>query len=324
MNGNASLRGGAKGNQPAKRVPGPPRQSASMPYLLILLLVLLTGCGSGSPAAPTAPVPTPAATPPPRQVVIVSIDGLRPDALLKADTVNIHAMAARGAYTWQARTVMPSNTLPSHVSMLSAYPPEVHRMMWDEYLPARGRITVPTLFTAVRAAGLRSIMVVGKHKFDYFKDTGAVDVYVMGQGDDDVAAHAMAEAQSGFDLMFVHFPEVDLSGHSRNWMSPAYLERVVHADQAVGRLLAAVPWWATVILTSDHGGGSRANNHGSADAIDMTIPWIVSGPGTRRGYRLMTDVHTTDTAATAASLLGIELPAGVAGQPVSEAFAAGR
>jgi len=257
-------------------------------------------------------------------VVIVSIDGLRPDALSRCDAVNIQALAARGAYTWDARTIMPSNTLPAHVSMLSAYPPEVHRILWDEYRPARGRISVPTLFTAVRATGLRSAMVVGKDKFDHFKDTGVVDTYVLAQDDDEVAARAAAEAQSGFNVMFVHFPDVDLSGHSRNWMSPTYMERVVHADQAVGRLLSALPWWTTVILTADHGGGSRANNHGSPDAMDMTIPWVVSGPGTLRGYRLGSAVHTTDTAATAAWLLGIELPAGVVGEPVFEAFAAGR
>jgi predicted AlkP superfamily pyrophosphatase or phosphodiesterase len=256
--------------------------------------------------------------------VIISIDGLRPDALHKCDASNIQALAARGAYTWEARTIMPSNTLPSHVSMLSAYPPEVHRILWDEYLPARGRLTVPTLFTAVKAAGMRSTMIVGKNKFDYFRDTGVVDSYVVAQGDDEISARASAAAQSGFNLMFVHFPEVDLSGHSRNWMSANYIERVVHADEAVGRLLASLPWWTTVILTADHGGGSRANNHGSADAIDMTIPWVVSGPGTLRGHRLGAPVHTTDTAATAAWLLGIELPAGVVGEPVFEAFASGR
>ena len=295
-----------------------------MAYLFILILLLLAGCGGSSPTAPAAPVPTPSPTPIPRQVVIVSIDGLRPDALLKCDTPNIQALAARGAYTWSARTIMPSNTLPSHVSMLTGYPPEVHRILWDEYLPLRGRLTVPTLFTAVRAVGMRSAMVVGKSKFDYFRDTGMVDSYVVGQGDDDVAARAMGEAYSGYNLMFVHFPDVDLSGHSRNWMSTTYMERVVHADEAVGRLLAALPWWTTVILTADHGGGSRVNNHGSADAVDMTIPWIVSGPGTLRGYQLGSAVHTTDTAATAAWLLGIDMPAGVVGEPVTEAFAPGR
>jgi predicted AlkP superfamily pyrophosphatase or phosphodiesterase len=277
-----------------------------MPCLLILLLCLLAACGKASPTAPVVPVPvpTPAATPPPKQVVIVSIDGLRPDALFKSNAPNIQALAARGAYTWDARTILPSNTLPSHVSMLTGYPPEVHRITWDEYLPLKGRLTVPTLFTAARAAGLHTTMVVGKSKFDYFKDTGAIETYlVCSGGDDDVAGQAIVQVQSpNFNLVFVHFPEVDLMGHSRNWMSTSYLDRVLHADDAVGRLLAAVPLTATVIVTADHGGGGmRANNHGTEVGMDVTIPWVVSGPWTLRNYRLSRTVRTTDTAATAAT-----------------------
>jgi len=299
-----------------------------MPCLIILLLCLLAAaCGGHSPSSPTAPVvPTPAPTPPPRQVVIVSVDGLRPDALIKSNAPNIQALAARGAYTWEARTIMPSNTLPSHVSMLTGYPPSVHGITWDEYLPGKGRLTVPTLFTAARAAGLHTVMVVGKNKFDYFKDTGAVEIYSVCSGaDDDVASQAMALLHTDFNVMFIHFPEVDLTGHSKNWMSQAYLDRVLHADEDVGRVLSAVPGTATVIVTADHGGGgARANNHGTDSAMDMTIPWVVSGPRSLRGYRLTTTVRTTDTAATAAYVLGIALPPDVAGDPVTEAFLPGR
>ena len=51
-------------------------------------------------------------------------DGLRPDAISMAGAVNIQSLAARGAYTWTAQTILPSNTLPSHISMLTGYPPE--------------------------------------------------------------------------------------------------------------------------------------------------------------------------------------------------------
>ena len=36
------------------------------------------------------------------------------------------ALALRGAYTWAARTVTPSETLPGHASMLSGEEPKVH------------------------------------------------------------------------------------------------------------------------------------------------------------------------------------------------------
>ena len=37
--------------------------------------------------------------------------------------------------------------------------------------------------------------------------------------DDDVIDKAMEEVAAGFDLMFVHLPEVDLVGHAQGWMS---------------------------------------------------------------------------------------------------------
>jgi hypothetical protein len=43
-----------------------------------------------------------------------------------------------------------------------------------------------------------------------------------------------------------------------------------------------------------------------------------------RNYRLSRTVRTTDTAATAAYVLGIALPADVTGEAVTEAFLPGR
>ena len=43
----------------------------------------------------------------------------------------------RGAYTWQAQTILPSLTLPSHVSMLTGFTPDVHGVVGR--LPKRAR-----------------------------------------------------------------------------------------------------------------------------------------------------------------------------------------
>jgi hypothetical protein len=229
------------------------------------------------------------------------------------------ALAARGGYTWQARTIMPSTTLPSHVSMLSGYTPEVHRITWDEYRPGEGRITVPTLFTAAQARGLRTAMVAGKEKFTHFRDTGSCESWTLcTRGDTEVSEQAAGLAFEGLDLLFVHLPDVDAAGHASQWMSEAYLSAVRKADQAVGRILSALPADVTVILTADHGG--HGTGHGTDDAIDMTIPWIVAGPNTVKGQRLSSLVRTVDTAATAAYVLGIDLSPGASGRPVLGAF----
>jgi predicted AlkP superfamily pyrophosphatase or phosphodiesterase len=287
--------------------------------LPLFLSLLLCGCGnSASQPTPVAVVPTPAPSPATPRVVIFSVDGLRPDALLQAGAPAIMGLAHRGAYTWQAQTVMPSTTLPSHASMLSGFTPRAHGITWDDYRPEKGVIAVPTVFTAARVAGLRTVLVAGKEKFRQLDVPGMVQRFDLCAGDDqEVATRAVGEALAGFDLMFVHLPQTDLTGHARGWMSYAYLDAIANADRAVARVLAVLPEGTTVIVTADHGGHDFS--HGTTQATDMRIPWIVAGP--RIPARALTrSIVTTDTAATAAWVLGLSLSGGATGRPVLEAF----
>jgi len=72
-----------------------------------------------------------------------------------------------------------------------------------------------------------------------------------------------------------------------------------------------------IIITADHGG--HGTTHGSRSFEDMTIPWIIAGPGVRHAV-LATNVNTTDTAATVAWALGLPLQPDWDGLPVLEAF----
>lgn len=288
--------------------------------MALLSSLALVACGGGAPTAPTAPTPGAAPVPTSRHIVIISIDGLRPDAIAAAGATNIPSLAARGAFTWNARTIRPSNTLPSHVSMLTGQTPDVHGITWDDYLPSRGRITVPTLFTIARSKGLRTSLVAGKDKFRTLSEAGGIDsAWTSSMTDEELASRAAADAMGGAHVVFVHLPDVDLTGHSQRWMSAAYLSAVRRADQAVGIILTSLPADATVILTADHGG--RPDGHGTDDPIDMTIPWIIAGPQIVSGLEIFAEVRTVDTAATVAYILGLPLPSNAAGRPVLDAFA---
>jgi predicted AlkP superfamily pyrophosphatase or phosphodiesterase len=252
-------------------------------------------------------------------VVIVSIDGLRPDSLSIDRTPNILDMAARGAACWTAQTTFPPITLPSHASMLTGFPPSAHGLTWGDYQPARGLSRVPTVFSYARAAGLRTAMVVGKDKLNHLNLDGSLDVYQLVGGDDAAIVNAaIVQVMAGADLLFVHLPDVDTAGHASGWMSDRYLQQVAEADDAVLRLLNAVPGRATVILTADHGG--LGPTHGMNRTQDMTIPWVIVGPEIVENQILARKVSTMDTAATALDILGLKLAAGASGIPVTEAF----
>jgi hypothetical protein len=230
---------------------------------------------------------------------------------------NILALAGRGAYSWQAQTILPSTTLPSHVSMLSGFTPDAHGIVWDDYSTERGPILVPTLFSVARGLGRRTAVLAGKHKFTYFCAGAGRDICsISSNGDDEVTASA--EGGRGADLLFVHLPDVDFTGHRTGWMSDSYLTSVRQADGAVGRIVSSLPADTTVILSADHGG--HLTDHGSSDPADMTIPWIIAGPRIRQGRELLSAIRTVDTAATAAYILGLPAQPGAAGRPVLEAF----
>jgi arylsulfatase A-like enzyme len=284
-------------------------------------LLLAVACGSAlSPTTPILPSPSPTPPPAPR-VVIASVDGLRPDSLSIERTPNILDLAAHGTACWQASTTFPPITLPSHASMLTGYTPAVHGLIWADYLPAKGLSKVPTIFSYARAAGLRTVMVVGKEKFRHLNLPDSVDAFDLVMGDDDIVNQAIVELQAGADLMFVHLPNVDVCGHANGWMSAKYLDQVQQADRAVGRLRAALPAEVTLILTADHGG--LGSTHGVDRSTDMLIPWIIEGPDVIENHVLARRITTVDTAATALQILGLHLAADAPGRPVLDAFRAG-
>src|SRR5262245_62181782 len=64
--------------------------------------------------------------PEPLHVVIISEDGLRPDALLPEYAPRHLELMAEGAVARDATTIEQAYTLPSHASMLSGVPAEMH------------------------------------------------------------------------------------------------------------------------------------------------------------------------------------------------------
>jgi predicted AlkP superfamily pyrophosphatase or phosphodiesterase len=137
-----------------------------------------------------------------------------------------------------------------------------------------------------------------------------------------IAEQAAPILKKGFGLAFVHFATTDAMGHVYGWLSPEQLSVIKRADEAIGTLLSALDEAGLrdstlIIVTADHGG--HANLHGTWMPQDMTIPWIISGPGVIP--QVITEpVNVTDTAATAAWALNLPPISDAAGLPILEAF----
>lgn len=273
-----------------------------------------------STATPTAsPTPGPVA----RRVLILSIDGLRPDAISQAPMPNLQALMQNGAYTLTAQTIFPSATLPGHASMLTGLCPAKHKVDWNDYLPQKGYAQGTGLFEIAHAAGLKTVMFVGKEKLRQVTPPENVDVFrYINDRDVVIAQRITEEFPVDFGLMFVHFATTDAMGHAYGWMSSQYLSVARRADEALGTLLKDLDEHGMreetlVIVTADHGG--HAQMHGTRLPEDMTIPWVISGPGVKPGP-ITTPIQITDTAATAAWALGLSRPPEWDGWPAFEAF----
>lgn len=305
----------APSNVPQATASPPP---SGIPTLGATRMVTAAPAASPTPTAAHTPALPPSPTPPPR-VVLISVDGLRADAAQQADMPNLQALAQRGAYSWSARSVVPPATLPAHAAMLTGMVPAVHGLTWNDYRPGLGPIKVPTLFSLAHAAGFETVMVAGKEKLAHFDVPGTIDRYTfVTNGDQGVADQASVEAEAGFGLLFAHFPNADFFGHSEGWMSAGYLAGLRRTDEALGRLFAALPPHVVIVLTADHGGHGLV--HGADIPEDMTVPWLMAGPGVRPGIALPGPVSLPDTAATIAHVLGLVLPPDAAGRSLLEAF----
>lgn len=276
------------------------------------------------PIPPTATLtPTATVRPVATHVLIISIDGLRPDAIAKAPMPVLDGMMQGGAYTLEAQTVIPPYTLPAHASMLTGLCPSQHGVTWDTYTPSKGIAQGVDIFDLAHELGLKTLMIVSKEKLRQVTESKNVDVFrLVVSSDDTVAKVAVAEIAKGFDLMFVHFDDVDIAGHDYDWDSPKYLEAARRADQALSKLIVALETAGLrddtlVIVTADHAG--MGENHLENDSQITTVPWILSGMGIRPMV-LKEPVSIVDTAATAAWILNIPLPLEWAGYPVTEAF----
>ena len=272
--------------------------------------------------APAIPQPCPCGI---EHVVIISIDGLRPDAMEQAETPILDTLRAAGAYTPRAQAVLPSVTLVNHASMLGGMNPEKHGIYWNVNDPELGKINGPTLFSVAHTAGLRTAMVVGKPKLEHLVLPGSVDIYdYAGFTDGQVVNHALPLIEAGLpDLLFIHLPDVDSAGHTVGWMSRFQLIVISRTDGFIGDLIAALEAGdyldqTLLIITSDHGGVDR--RHGSDSPEEVTIPWLAVGPGVPAGVILESDIVGYDTAATASYALHLPLPDTWDGRPVLEIF----
>lgn len=285
---------------------------------LLAFLLPNLACGENKPVAAS-------------RVVIISIDGLRPDVALRGDMPHLRSLMNRGSFSFWANTTDVAITLPSHTSMLTGVTPEKHGIHYNDDKPTNKPEfpLVPTLFELAKKQGRTTACCAGKAKFKSFDRPSALDwKFIKESDDDEVTAAAVAIIHEHKpDVLFIHLPDNDRIGHKDGWGSPEQVSHLPVTDKDLGLIFSALDDEhltdsTLIILSADHGGNGRT--HGGLDPRSRTIPWIAAGPGVKENYDLTLNIklviYTYDTFATACQVLGIPLPADSDGKPVLDIF----
>jgi hypothetical protein len=267
------------------------------------------------------------------RVIVVVLDGLRPDAITRFALPHLGSLVDATAHTLAGRTVAPSTTAAALSSLFTGVAPEVHGIRNEHgFLPSLGkRLTLLPKVLAAHRLPVRGYMRALPFGFRAIGSTVAARLGVRARFAGHDAAGILEAARADLatttrGVLYLHWPDADIAGHADGWMSAGYARATERLDHAVGRLVAATGVLedpaSAVILLSDHGGGGAvADDHDSDHPHDRTIPILIGGGRVVPG-RLLAGTSPLDVCATIPWMLGIMPPSPWQGRPLREAFGA--
>lgn len=260
------------------------------------------------------------------KVLLIGIDGVRPDVLAEVPTPRIDSLAAAGFLIEAARTTRPSVSGPSWSSMLTGVWPDKHGVTDNDFMGKRygeypdflTRLEQlhPQLSTAAIADWLPLVAAdEGSPTISDAVDVKhALDGYERGWAEADERSVELAAAllTSGDpDAVFVYLGNPDETSHEHGSIGAEYRDAIALADEHVGRIVRALrarPTYAEedwLVLSSTDHGRREDGGHGGDSAEEMTIFILASGPSVV-GAAVPDSAYIVDVAPTALAHLGIE------------------
>lgn len=244
------------------------------------------------------------------KVLLILSDGMRPDG------VEGHPVAKylkeNGTYCMNSRTVMPSVTLPCHMSLFHSVDPSRHGITTNTYVPQVRPVS--GLFEQLAAAKKKCAMFYNWEELRDLCRPGSLcrSVFVSGStcGYDAACRECCDMAMSGLknsdiDFAFLYLGWPDEAGHSFGWMGDEYMRALNACCDMVGDIIKALGDEYVIFYTADHGGHGRS--HGTDQPEDMNIPIFCLG-GPFEADRELDGLNIMDIAPTILSLLGGEIP----------------
>ena len=256
-------------------------------------------------------------------MVLLIIDGLRPEAVSPAVMPSLATLAASG-WSCEGRTVRPSATVAALASLATGLPPDRHGLT-EARLPALATLVgVRPLPVVLKRYGHLTRIVTGPLPTPH-RMLGRTLLGLAGVGSLVTAPLAPRElarvgeredARFGASLTIIYLNDCDRAGHRDGWMSRPYLEAAREIDGAVGELMLTLLAQDDVLLlvTADHGGGGVVpTDHDMPHPVNDTIPMVAAGTRVIPG-RATTGASLLDLPPTILRALGVPIPRSYTGR----------
>ncbi|TKG97406.1 nucleotide pyrophosphatase [Puteibacter caeruleilacunae] len=282
-------------------------------YLLMIAAMIFAGCGTSTPKA--------------KRVVMIALDGICVDGYKTAKTPNLDKLMNEGALSLQTRDVMPSVTLPNWTSILTGSGPEQHGTVnngWqiDKFvLPPVDKDSkgyYPSIFKVAKdqVPGMKTAFYYNWKNLVYPYNQDFIDEVSFEEKDGYLdnyqkAYNFIVENKEKPSIVFLYSVHTDHAGHRSGWMSPEYIKSIEEADIEIGNFLAKLKEEGLYedthfMFLTDHGGGPKG--HGGVTTEEMVVPWGITGPGIKKGFKITEPNNTVNTAGTIAYLFGCKVP----------------
>tara|TARA_Y100000746_G_scaffold216740_1_gene211933 strand:- start:879 stop:2615 length:1737 start_codon:yes stop_codon:yes gene_type:complete len=234
-------------------------------FTLLILLIPLLFVGQGT-----------------KKVLLIGVDGCRPDALSIANTPNIDNVISNGFFSPDALNDDFTISGPGWSSILCGVRSNKHLVV-DNDFSNNNYNSYPSIIKLIEdynpdinTASICQWGPINDHIIQNFADYKLN----VSSGADACAYTAIHISDNNPDFIFVHFDDVDYAGHTYGF-SPyvaEYLSSIEEVDNYVGNILQAVqqrPNYSNedwlVLITTDHGGINTSHGGNTIEEKDVFL-----------------------------------------------------
>ena len=218
-----------------------------------------------------------------RKVLLILVDGMRPDGLIATGHPFLKELEAHSHYTYDATAVMPSVTLPCHFSLFHSVEPQRHGILTNTYVPQVRPIN--GLCEVLKAANKKCAML---YNWEELRDLSRPEsicysrymkmpVFGSEKSNQILTDDAISLIKNDItDFTFLYLGWTDEAGHDCGWMTEEYIHSIYSSMDCIERVTRALQDDCLMVLLADHGGHDRC--HGTDMPEDMKIPLFFYNP----------------------------------------------